>query len=182
MSQAEWKAFKESGMSLAELEELIICGISYNEYQTRPWLSLGVSRKSWVEGRCNGMGDDDVKAFNDKSPNDYSVIWAFFVPGSMHLKKKEYLTGSLLLGASIASWSAFFLFPEEFVYKGTAEQSGTMIEKQKRAEFLLSGIACGLVSAVLTYRRQDSKPSPSSVSINVSPNGKTFNMALNKRF
>lgn len=170
MSQAEWKAFKESGMSIAELDELIVCGIVYSEYQTRPWLSLGVSRKKWIEERCKGMGDADVKAFHDRPPDDFTVIWAFLAPGSMHLKKKQYLTGSMLLGAGIASWGSFFLLPGQRQVAGTGENSNTYHnEEYKRAGFVVAALATSIVSSVLTYRQQNTKPADEVTSLSVTP-------------
>jgi hypothetical protein len=182
MSQAEWKAFKESGMSIAELDELIVCGIVYSEYQTRPWLSLGVSRKTWIEERCKGMGDADVKAFHDKSPNDFSIIWAFIAPGSMHLKNKQYLTGSILLGTGIASWSCFFLLPGTREVVKPGDNNITYTEEYKRAGFIVAALATGIVSSVLTYRQQNTKPTDEVTSLNITPLRDGLVLTLNKGF
>ncbi len=168
MSQAEWKAFKESGMSMSELEELILCGITYSEYQTRPWLSLGISRKTWIGDRCKGLGDQDVKAFHAKSPRDYSIVLAFLIPGSYHFRNDQYAVASSLLGAGLISWGCFFLLPKERKTIATGGEE-VVVVKQKQAVFMLAAIATGVVSAVLSYRQQNTKPSDESLSIGVMP-------------
>ncbi|MBL8026489.1 MAG: hypothetical protein JNL74_08755 [Fibrobacteres bacterium] len=187
MSQAEWKAFKESGMTIAELEELVVCGISYNEYQTRPWLSLGVSRKTWIDERCKGLGDADVKAFHDKSPQDFSVILAFLIPGSIHLKKKQYVPGSILLGTSIMSWTAFVLLPGTRTMSGNAEDIDTDQETyeeipERRPVFVVTAMASSLLSAILAYRMQDSKAPEEAVSLGLTPQYDGLQLSYNKRF
>ena len=168
MSQAEWRAYKESGMSIGELEELILCGITYSEYQTRPWLSLGISRKTWIEDRCKGLGDQDVKAFHAKSPRDYSIVLAFLIPGSYHFRTGQHATASCLLGADLISWGCFFLLPKERTISNT-DNGGVTVTKQKQAVFMLGAIATGVVSAALSYKQQNTKPMDESLSIGIMP-------------
>jgi hypothetical protein len=156
LSQAEWGKYKESGLSIKELEKLIGCGITINEYMSRPWISLGVSENAWIDERCKGMSDEAIQAFSDKGESDWSVILAFLLPGSYHWTHRSYGKGAAFTGFFILPLTLFFVLPEKVSEPKQKEEglesTGTDIKETKRPIFLVFCVADMVLSAVFAYR------------------------------
>lgn len=157
MSQAEWQQYKESGLTISQLEHLLECGIAMSEYSSRPWLSLGISEKDWIAERCKGMVDEDIQAFHEREENDYSVILAFALPGSHHWRTHSYGTAAALSSAFILSVSLYFALPEvtEEPRMATVDEpnaTGTREVRTPRPAFLVVALADMVLSSVLAYR------------------------------
>jgi len=198
MSQSEWQMFKESGLSVTQLEKLLECGISMGEYSSRPWLSLGVAEKDWIAERCKGLVDEDIQAFHEGGDNDLSIIMAFALPGSYHWSKHSYPTAAALSSAAFISLTLFFLFPEEIdeppaITAGGNNSGQRQVTEYKRPVFLVVTLADMILSAVLAYRdanktkastgsEPDQKPEPkpepkSSLRLDLQGNRPTVNWA-----
>ena len=174
MSQAEWQQFKESGLSVTQLEKLLECGIAMGEYSSRPWLSLGVQEKDWIAERCKGMVDEDIQAFHEHGENDYTIILAFALPGSYHWIKKSYATAAGLSTVFALSIGLYFALPEITEEPAPQAQgdlnSGRVEEVQtRRPVFLVIGLADMILSSVLAYRDFNKAKS----AIDVKPESKT---------
>jgi len=157
MSQAEWQQFKESGLSITQLEKLLECGISMGEYSSRPWLSIGVQEKDWIAERCKGLVDEDIQAFNERGESDYSVLIAFALPGSHHWLKKSYPAAMGLSSVFALSLTLYFALPEVTEEPSMATQGGITNGQQEEIEtrrpiFLVFCLADMILSSVLTYR------------------------------
>ncbi|MFH0920024.1 MAG: hypothetical protein V1913_06645 [Fibrobacterota bacterium] len=167
MSQAEWEKFREMKMSVDELERLIRCGITINEYSSRPWLSLGVSEQDWLAERCKGMADEDIQAFNEGERSDLSIIAAFLLPGSFHWRNKKFSKAIPLSVGFAIPLACYFAFPEEIEQppKMGLDASGNAINIRettynKRPVFLVLCLADMIVSAIFAYRDNSDRHAP----------------------
>ncbi|OGS36458.1 MAG: hypothetical protein A2293_00035 [Elusimicrobia bacterium RIFOXYB2_FULL_49_7] len=175
LSQAEWQMFKQSGMSITELERLVECGITMNEYNSRPWMSVGVSEKMWIQEKCKGMSNEGIQAFHEKGEGDHGVLFAFLLPGSYHWLNKSYGKATLLSSTFALSVSFYFLLPlkEDVTPSSTVDggHSGTEIRKTRRPAFIIIAAGDMLLSAILAYRNihrtklQDEMPEEASSSL-----------------
>jgi hypothetical protein len=198
MSQSEWQMFKESGLSVTQLEKLLECGISMGEYSSRPWLSLGVAEKDWIAERCKGMVDEDIQAFHERGDNDFSIILAFLLPGSYHWAKHSYPTAAALSSVAVISLSLFFLVPQQIdepaqATVGNTNMGQTTTTESKQPVFLVITLADMILSSVLAYKdwnktksgaggepEQKSEPKPepkSSLKLDFKGNRPTVNWA-----
>ena len=181
LSEAEWGLYKQSGMSIDELKRLIECGIGMNEYNSRPWISVGVSEKEWLAEKCRGLSNEAIQAFNEKGESDAGVLAAFFLPGYYHWTHKSYGKAAAFSGVFVASVGLFFLWtyeddesPPQAVAGGS---STTTTETRYRPVFLVFAAADMVMSAVFAYRdlnkikQQAEEPPPAtSLQFNIRDN------------
>lgn len=166
MSQAEWEKFRDLKMSVDELERLVRCGITINEYASRPWLSLGVDEQAWLAERCKGLADEDIQAFNENQNRDLSVILGFFLPGSYQWTHQQIARALPLSAVFAISIGCFFAFPQETeqplqAIAGDPSPSGrTEIIRSRRPIFLVIAMADMIFSGILTYRETSDRHAP----------------------
>jgi len=154
LSQAEWQKYKESGISKSKFESLIRCGISINEYISRPWMTVGVSEDQWLSERCQGLGDEDIQAFHEKGETDVSTIISFVLPGFYHWKSKSYGKAALFSCAFASSIALYFAVRDEEYPRSTGANNQTIVDTVSVSYpvFLLIGVTDMVASAVFAYR------------------------------
>lgn len=158
LSQAEWQMYKQSGMSIDELKRLLECGIGMNEYNSRPWISVGVSEKEWLSEKCKGMSNEAIQAFHEGGDAEYGVFLAFFLPGSYHWMKKSYGKAAALSGIFALSVTLYFTMtveeetPPQAVAGSSNSAGESTIETLHRPIFLVIAAADMIGSAILAYR------------------------------
>jgi hypothetical protein len=156
LSQAEWNKYKESGISKNKLEGLIRCGISINEYISRPWMTVGVSEDQWLTERCQGLNDEDIQAFHEKGESDVSIILSFVLPGFYHWKTKSYAKAAVFSTIFVSSIALYFGVTGDETRPGDMQannQIGPPVTTPIHYPvFLVFTVADMVASAVFAYR------------------------------
>ncbi len=152
MSQVEWKKFKESNLTLNDLEELLKMGITLNEFLSRPWISMQISKHTWMTQRQQGMSNEDIEAFfGEKQKGDYRIFYAFLVPGLMQLRFGEPIKS----GAMFLPFVAFpllyaFIYSQDTI-SHVKEPEKEIGDPQRHPLFLAGMLATMIVSSADAY-------------------------------
>ncbi len=151
MNQKEWQIFKELGISDSKLERLIKCGININEYQSRPWMSMGVSESDWMSERCEGLEDEEIDAFHDsKASGNSEVLLSLILPGFYHWKHKDFKKAAALTTVFVTCGTLYMLHTSSdttsVLVDGNPED---LIENRNRPAYLFIAAADMITSMVL---------------------------------
>jgi hypothetical protein len=113
LSQPEWESYKRSGIPKSKLEKLLKYGITFNEYASKPWISLGVSEPRWIEERGKGLKNEDIKAFHQESTTSDADLFIGLLPSVKQFGYGEYAKASIMLAVFPVSAALYWFIKTE---------------------------------------------------------------------
>ncbi len=167
LSQTEWERCKQNDIDIKKVKHLLSRGVTVSEYLSKPWITLGISERAWINQREKGLNTEDIQAFQDKSNNGGWIIMSGLIPGYRQFKRKDMLKGTVMSGIGIASLSLYFLDEKVETNELNGEETRT-----KKSSYLIILLADCIFSVVDVYRNDYPRAARQDIGFNIESNGK----------
>ena len=145
LSQGEWDKCIANDITMKKLKYLLSRGITVSEYLSKPWITLGISERSWIKQREKGLNTEDIQAFKESGDQSGWIILSGIVPGYRQLRRKDYPKFGIMSGVAVGS-----LLLYQFNQKAVLEN--TIIVKKPNSMYLIVFGVDVIASLIDVYR------------------------------